>query len=140
MFVFFFFFFFQAEDGIRDLTVTGVQTCALPISRLVPGADLMLDLVGFDAALAGAGLVITGEGSLDRQSLGGKAPVGVARAAARRGVPVAAVAGQVLLTARELAAAGFAAAYSLADLEPDPAVSIARAAELLERIGGRVAA
>src|SRR2546430_10116448 len=28
------FFFFQAEDGIRDLTVTGVQTCALPISRL----------------------------------------------------------------------------------------------------------
>src|SRR5256886_13135793 len=29
-----FFFFFQAEDGIRDLTVTGVQTCALPISRL----------------------------------------------------------------------------------------------------------
>src|SRR5688572_32532572 len=30
--LFFFFFFFQAEDGIRDLTVTGVQTCALPIS------------------------------------------------------------------------------------------------------------
>src|SRR5712664_4398163 len=28
---FFFFFFFQAEDGIRDLIVTGVQTCALPI-------------------------------------------------------------------------------------------------------------
>src|SRR2546430_12779259 len=37
--VFLFFFFFQAEDGIRDLTVTGVQTCALPIcapSALVP--------------------------------------------------------------------------------------------------------
>src|SRR5688572_33054450 len=31
----FFFFFFQAEDGIRDLTVTGVQTCALPISDLM---------------------------------------------------------------------------------------------------------
>src|SRR2546430_9220795 len=31
--ILFFFFFFQAEDGIRDLTVTGVQTCALPISR-----------------------------------------------------------------------------------------------------------
>src|SRR5205085_8484357 len=31
-FLYFFFFFFQAEDGIRDLTVTGVQTCALPIS------------------------------------------------------------------------------------------------------------
>src|SRR2546430_12052566 len=33
-----FFFFFQAEDGIRDLTVTGVQTCALPISGLRQGA------------------------------------------------------------------------------------------------------
>src|SRR5690349_23189707 len=32
VFLFFFFFFFQAEDGIRDLYVTGVQTCALPIS------------------------------------------------------------------------------------------------------------
>src|SRR5437016_6392397 len=33
-FCFFFFFFFQAEDGIRDWSVTGVQTCALPISFL----------------------------------------------------------------------------------------------------------
>src|SRR5687767_15416778 len=32
---FFFFFFFQAEDGIRDKLVTGVQTCALPISALI---------------------------------------------------------------------------------------------------------
>src|SRR2546430_3348263 len=43
------FFFFQAEDGIRDLTVTGVQTCALPIlftdhleHRLLAGADALL--------------------------------------------------------------------------------------------------
>src|SRR5437016_6821752 len=32
-FLFLFFFFFQAEDGIRDWSVTGVQTCALPISK-----------------------------------------------------------------------------------------------------------
>src|SRR2546422_4492548 len=31
--IWFFFFFFQAEDGIRDVAVTGVQTCALPISH-----------------------------------------------------------------------------------------------------------
>src|SRR2546430_7405307 len=37
LYIRFFFFFFQAEDGIRDLTVTGVQTCALPISG--SGAD-----------------------------------------------------------------------------------------------------
>src|SRR2546422_6297231 len=35
-----FFFFFQAEDGIRDVAVTGVQTCALPIYRLQLGEDL----------------------------------------------------------------------------------------------------
>src|SRR2546427_12602233 len=35
-----FFFFFQAEDGIRDLTVTGVQTCALPISGSGRGSSL----------------------------------------------------------------------------------------------------
>src|SRR2546425_7763825 len=36
-FVFFFFFFFQAEDGIRDKLVTGVQTCALPICSILAG-------------------------------------------------------------------------------------------------------
>src|SRR5205809_1685588 len=36
-FYFFFFFFFQAEDGIRDVAVTGVQTCALPIYPGIPG-------------------------------------------------------------------------------------------------------
>src|SRR5947209_19344859 len=34
--MFIFFFFFQAEDGIRDIGVTGVQTCALPISNFFP--------------------------------------------------------------------------------------------------------
>src|SRR6476620_12455469 len=36
------FFFFQAEDGIRDIGVTGVQTCALPISLLIPSAAAMM--------------------------------------------------------------------------------------------------
>src|SRR2546421_3800540 len=40
---FFFFFFFQAEDGIRDLIVTGVQTCALPI--FVPGTREVEDVL-----------------------------------------------------------------------------------------------
>ena len=58
----------------------------------------MLDLVGFDAVLDGTALVITGEGSLDAQTLAGKAPMGVAQAAARRGIPVVAVAGRSTLT------------------------------------------
>src|SRR5438093_4610546 len=42
MYVYFFFFFFQAEDGIRDWSVTGVQTCALPILAVVssPSGEL----------------------------------------------------------------------------------------------------
>src|SRR5438445_12493457 len=38
-----FFFFFQAEDGIRDIGVTGVQTCALPILSAEPELDQILD-------------------------------------------------------------------------------------------------
>src|SRR3989475_5088316 len=44
------FFFFQAEDGIRDLTVTGVQTCALPI--LKKGAAAVAKEVGIDEVVA----------------------------------------------------------------------------------------
>src|SRR2546422_2848777 len=40
-----FFFFFQAEDGIRDVAVTGVQTCALPIFALVTHLEARLDVV-----------------------------------------------------------------------------------------------
>ena len=104
-----------------------------------PGIGLVLDLVGFDAALAGAALVITGEGSLDAQSLSGKAPVGVARAAARRGIPVVAVAGRSTLTAAQLAAAGMTAVYPLIDLEPDPARCSAEASVLLKRVGRAIA-
>lgn len=118
---------------------TGFGAIAYLGARLVPGVELVLDLIGFDAALAGASLVITGEGSLDSQSLGGKAPVGVARAAARHGVPVVAVAGRVSLTDAEAAAAGFAAVYSLADLEPDHAASMANAASLLAKVGHQIA-
>src|SRR5205823_10372154 len=49
-FFFFFFFFFQAEDGIRDKLVTGVQTCALPISEPGRGA-LFLGLAAPEAVL-----------------------------------------------------------------------------------------
>src|SRR2546427_13299600 len=47
----FFFFFFQAEDGIRDLTVTGVQTCALPIC-IAEGATLVAGGTGRPEGLA----------------------------------------------------------------------------------------
>jgi glycerate kinase len=129
-----------AAPGVGAAGGAGFAALAYLGAELLPGIELVLELIGFDAALTGAGLVITGEGRLDAQSLSGKAPVGVARAAARHGIPVAAVAGQVLLTEAELAAAGFAAAFSLVEIEPDPAVSIASASSLLELIGRQIAA
>lgn len=119
---------------------TGFAALAYLGARLVPGIDLVLKLIDFDAKLARADLVITGEGSLDRQTLAGKAPLGVARAAARRSVPVVVVAGQVLLTPGELAAAGFTAAYSLARSEPDQVRRIAKEAQLLAEAGALIAA
>ncbi|HEY3750219.1 MAG TPA: glycerate kinase [Pseudonocardiaceae bacterium] len=103
------------------------------------GIDLLLDLIGFADHLTDAALVITGEGSLDEQSLHGKAPIGVVQVAARAGVPSIAVAGRCLLDQQALADAGISAAYALADIEPDPARSIADAANLLEQLAMRVA-
>ena len=112
--------------GFAALAVLGAQQRS--------GIDMILDLVGFDAALDGADLVVTGEGSLDTQSLAGKAPVGVARAAAARGIPVVAVAGRSTLTPEQARAAGITAIHPLSGLEPDLARSMAGAAVLLERI------
>ena len=84
-----------------------------------PGVDVVLDIVGFDALLADAVLVVTGEGSLDEQSLGGKAPVGVLRAAQAQGVPTIVVAGRSTLTPEVLSRTGFEAVYTLQDREPD---------------------
>jgi glycerate 2-kinase len=119
----------------------GVGFAALAVlgARPRPGIDVVLELTGFASRLAGADLVITGEGSLDAQSLAGKAPVGVARAAARLGVPVVAVAGRSTLTAAELAAAGIAAVYPLTGIEPDLGRCHAEAAGLLRRAGQLIA-
>jgi glycerate 2-kinase len=119
----------------------GVGYAALAVlgAQRRPGIDLVLETIGFHAALAETDLVITGEGCLDPQTLRGKAPAGVADAARARGIPVVAVCGRLELDPEQLAAAGFARAYSLADLEPDPGRSMAEAGALLERLGEQIA-
>ncbi len=119
----------------------GVGLAALAVldARLRPGIDLVLDLVGFDEALTGCDLVVTGEGSLDEQSLRGKAPVGVAARARARGVPVLAVCGRRALDDVALRAAGIEASYALLDLEPDVDRCLRDPAPLLERLGQQLA-
>jgi glycerate kinase len=111
-------------------------------ARMRPGIELLLELASFSHRLEGARLVITGEGSLDRQTLHGKAPVGVARAAAahRPPVPVVAVAGRCTLSPEDLRAVGISAAYALTDIESDVAQCMANAGPLVERLAARIAA
>lgn len=63
-------------------------------AELLSGIDLVADLVDLDAHVAGATVVLTGEGSADAQTLAGKAPAGIAAAASRHGVPVVIFAGR----------------------------------------------
>ena len=111
-------------------------------ARMRPGIELVLELASFADRLTGARLVITGEGSLDAQTLHGKAPVGVARAAAAHQppVPVVAVAGRCTLSPADLRAAGISAAYALTDIEPDVTRCMTNAGPLVERLAGLIAA
>lgn len=79
-----------------------------------PGVQLVAELCGLAAALSQAGLVITGEGRLDAQTLHGKTPMGVAHLASMAGVPVIALAGSLGEGYQQLYAAGIHAAFSLA--------------------------
>lgn len=110
--------------------------------RAAPHDDLVLLPIGdggtptcLDAALDGAGLVITGEACFDWRSLRDTALTVVAQAAAARGVPCVVLAGQVLVGRREAAAVGVDTAYAVADpaADPDPAAGIAALAEEVAR-------
>ncbi|WP_078944788.1 glycerate kinase [Streptomyces flavochromogenes] len=104
-----------------------------------PGIELMLEVLGFAPALERATLVITGEGSLDEQTLHGKAPAGVAAAARAAGKEVVAVCGRLALPPEALGTAGIRRAYALSALEPDPAKSMANAGPLLEEASADIA-
>jgi glycerate kinase len=103
------------------------------------GVDVVLDLVGLDGALVGADLVVTGEGSLDEQTLAGKAVSGVARRALAHGVPVVAVCGTDRLPTGGAGRLGLAGTYPLGSLQPDVTASIAHAPQLLREMGSRIA-
>jgi glycerate kinase len=82
-------------------------------ATLRPGVEVVAEAAGLDDAVRGADLVLTGEGSLDRQTLAGKTPAGVAAVAARHGVPVIAFAGRLGDGADELVGRGFVAVQSI---------------------------
>lgn len=77
-------------------------------ARLESGSRLMLETISFNKIIAGADLIITGEGKIDSQTLMGKMPQGVLAEGLKAGVPVAAIGG-VVEDSEKLARAGFAA-------------------------------
>ncbi|UMG93618.1 glycerate kinase [Nocardioides sp. TF02-7] len=129
----------RATAGAGAAGGVGFAAVAVLGATLRPGIDLVLDLVGFDDAVAGCDLVVTGEGALDEQSLHGKAPVGVAARARRAGASVVAVCGRLAVPDADLRAAGIGTAHALLDLEPDVDRCIAEPGPLLERLGEQIA-
>jgi glycerate kinase len=130
----------KAADAPGAGAAGGVGYAAIAVLAAArrPGIDVVLEFTELADRLAGADLVITGEGSLDEQSLLGKTPMGVARAAARAGVPVVAVCGRTTLTAQQQQESGFRQVYPLTALEAKVEVCIAEAGRLLEQLGQQI--
>ncbi|MDR6904899.1 glycerate kinase [Agromyces sp. 3263] len=103
-------------------------------ARMGGGAALVAEAVGLPDAIAGADLVITGEGRFDGQSEAGKAPTIVAGLARDAGVPSALVAGAITAEPR-----GFAASVALADLAGSGAAAMAEPLRWLEAAGAQLA-
>ncbi|WP_415905443.1 glycerate kinase [Neptuniibacter sp. QD48_55] len=104
---------------VRDIPGTGAAggigaaLCALFKTELQSGIEIVLNAVNFDQHLKTADLVITGEGSIDGQSLRGKTPVGVAKRAKAYNCPVIALAGSVSPKQAPLQACGIDAIFSI---------------------------
>ncbi len=125
----------------RDVNVPGAGAAGgFPASflgftnaRLEGGFALVAGLTGLAGQLEQADLVITGEGSMDSQSLTGKAPIALADAARELGIPVIVVAGRILVTMEDLAGHGIEAAAQLLDIAASPEDAVANAAGYLTR-------
>ncbi|MBN1963029.1 MAG: glycerate kinase [Anaerolineae bacterium] len=134
----------QVGVDVRDLVgggAAGALSAGLAAflgAELQSGIDLVLDALGFAERLVGVDLVITGEGRMDSQTLGGKGPFGVALAARARGIPAVALAGGLGDGEDALLDAGLAAILPVAPGPIPLAEALADADELLERAANRL--
>jgi len=108
-------------------------------ATLRPGVELVAELRGLGAALHGAALCVTGEGSIDAQTARGKTVAGVARIARTSGVPVVAFGGRVAREADEMLAAEGALVLPIVDGPMREDAAMRDAAVLLEAAARRLA-
>jgi glycerate kinase len=106
-------------------------------ARLRPGVEIVLETTGFDARVRDADLVVTGEGRTDFQTAMGKAPVGVAAAAKRHGVPVICLAGGLGDGADDVLSKGIDAVASTVPAPMTLADAVAGGAALVEAAAAR---
>jgi len=97
----------------------------------VSGVHAVLEAVGFEALVQATDLVVTGEGTFDRQSLRGKVVAGVAQAALAKAKPTVVIAGQVLVGRRETMALGISGTYAVAENPGQIAAALAEPAGTL---------
>ncbi len=116
----------------------GAGLIAFAGARIEPGIEVIAAAVRLDARLAGADVVLTGEGSLDRQSAFGKTVAGVAGRAAAAGVPCLAVGGRVRDPAAVRAIAGLRDVEAAAGEDVADAEAMSRAAGLLAAASERL--
>jgi glycerate kinase len=109
-------------------------------AELRPGVEIITEAIGLPALIGWADLIITGEGRLDGQSLGGKVPVGIARAAARLGKPVIVIAGSLGDGAEGLETAGITAMVSCVPGPCTLEAALVGAADNIRRTARNVAA
>ena len=115
----------------------GAGLMAFTGATLQSGIDMVCEVLGFDALLQGADLVITGEGRADRSTIFNKAPVGVARLASNHGVPTVLLAGSLGPGHEELYGHNVASIICIADRPMNFEASLSRSAELLESAAER---
>jgi len=99
------------------------------------GIDLILDLIDFDSQIAGADVIITGEGRFDSQSLRGKAPWGILQRAEKLSIPTYLVCGD----ADNQHGSKFKEIFTLTSLEPDIDFCIKNPAALVTQLGAQIA-
>ena len=103
------------------------------------GIEIVLDLVHFEKHLAGADLVITGEGKFDSQSLSGKAPIGILEIASQQSVPVALICGQATLNSSDEIVEKFQSISALHSFESDIDKCITQPGPIIEKIAASIA-
>ena len=128
----------QFENGAGAAGGAGFGLMAFLNARLQPGIETILEAANFSEKIEGADLILTGEGTLDSQTLNGKTIAGVCRVAKSKGVPVVALGGRVALSGAQLDELGLKSAFSIVDGPRELDWCLENGADLIETASEQV--